>query len=279
MASPASLFDLSAKTVLVTGAGFGLGRAFARALASHGAEVVAADVDFLGAEQTSQLIVQEGGKSSPLAVDVADEKSVAAMAAAVGRVEVLVNNAGIASLVKRVHEMTTEEWNRVIAVDLTGVFFVTRAILPKMLAQGGGTIVNVSSMSAKVSPPRETAYAASKCAMEGFTAGLWNDLAGSNIHVALVIPGPIDTEIWEKDETPSGYNGRKHPPRIVTAAIREAIEKRRHEIIVPKRSPQLVAARLLRFLAPSLLRAGMAWMEPVPADVVERARARARQSR
>ncbi len=131
-------------------------------------------------------------------------------------------------------------------------------------------------MSAEVSPPRETAYAASKCTMDGFTAGLWNDLAGSNIHAALVVPGPIDTEIWEKDETPSGYTGRKHPPRIVTAAILEAIEKRRHEIIVPKHSPQLVAARWLRFLAPALLRAGMAWMEPVPAEVVERARTRDR---
>jgi short-subunit dehydrogenase len=146
-----------------------------------------------------------------------------------------------------------------------------------MLRQEGGTVINVSSMSAKVAPPRETAYTASKCAMEGFTAGLWNDLVGSDIHVALVVPGPIDTEIWEKDETPSSYNGRKYPASIVTAAIMEAVEKRRHEIVVPKRSPQLVAARLLRFVAPSLLRAGMARMEPVPTEVVEGARAQARE--
>ena len=102
-------------------------------------------------------------------------------------------------------------------------------------------------------------------------------LEGSNIHVAIVVPGAIDTEIWDKDETPSAYKGRRHPVRIVTAAIMEAIEKRRHEIIVPKRSPQLVTARLLRFFAPSLLRAGMAWEEPVPAEVVEGARTRARE--
>ena len=162
-------------------------------------------------------------------------------------------------------------------VNFLSSVWTTLAAIPHMLTQGGGAIVNISSFSAKVSPPRETAYAASKCAMEGFTAGLWNDLVGSNIHVALVVPGPIDTEIWDKDETPSAYKGRRHPVGIVTAAIMEAIEKRRHEIIVPKRSPQLVTARLLRFFAPSLLRAGMARLEPVPPEVVESARARAQE--
>jgi short-subunit dehydrogenase len=161
-------------------------------------------------------------------------------------------------------------------VNFLSSVWTTLAAIPHMLTQGGGAIVNISSMAAKVSPPRETAYAASKCAMDGFTAGLWNDLAGSNIHAALVVPGPIDTEIWGKDETPSGYTGRKHPARIVTAAIFEAIEKRRHEIIVPKYSPQRVMARWLKVVAPSFLRAGMAWMEPVPDAVVERARQRHR---
>jgi short-subunit dehydrogenase len=175
------------------------------------------------------------------------------------------------------YDVTADDVELLLRVNFLSAVWTTLAAIPHMLAQGGGTIVNVSSMSAKVSPPRETAYAASKCAMEGFTAGLWNDLAGSNIHAALVVPGPIDTEIWDKDETPSAYRGRKHPPSIVTAAILEAIEKRRHEIIVPKRSPQLAMAKLLRFLAPAILRAGMAWMEPVPAEVVEAARRRARE--
>jgi len=93
------------------------------------------------------------------------------------------------------------------------------------------------------------------------------------------VPGPIDTEIWSKDENPSAYSGAKHPPRIVTDAIFEVIERRRHEIVIPRRSPQLVMARLLRFFAPGLLRAGMAWMEPVPREVIERARARAASQR
>jgi short-subunit dehydrogenase len=153
--------------------------------------------------------------------------------------------------------------------------WTTMAAIPYMLRQGGGTIVNVSSFAAKVSPPREGIYAASKAAMNAFSEGLWNDLAGSNIHVAIVNPGPIDTEIWEKEDEPPTYSGRKHPPEIVTEAIFEAIERRRHEITVPRRSPMLLAARLLRLFFPSLLRYGMAQTDPVPADVIERARRRA----
>ena len=139
--------------------------------------------------------------------------------------------------------------------------------------------MNVSSFAAKVAPPREALYAASKAAMNSFSEGLWTDLLGSNIHVALINPGPIDTEIWEKEEEPSAYSGPKYSPRIVVDAIFEAIEKRRHEMTVPRRNLQLVSARVLRLLAPSILRWGMTRMEPVPDEVIEKARARAAQRR
>src|SRR5262249_27726613 len=129
--------------------------------------------------------------------------------------------------------------------------------------------------AAKVSPPRETMYAASKAAMNAFSEGLWNDLAGSGIHVAIVNPGPIDTEIWLKEDEPVAYHGRKYPPEIVTDAIFEAIEQRRFELTVPRRNPMLMTARVLRLCFPGLLRFGMKKSDPVPADVVERARARA----
>src|SRR5690606_7261929 len=112
------------------------------------------------------------------------------------------------------------------------------AAIPYMLARDGGTIVNVSSFAAKVAPPREALYAASKAALNAFSEGLWSDLAGSGIHVALVNPGPIDTEIWEKEDEPPAYDGKKHPPEIVADAIFEAIEKRLYEVTVPRRSPQ-----------------------------------------
>src|SRR5262249_21058976 len=121
----------------------------------------------------------------------------------------------------------------------------------------------------------ESLYAASKAALNSFTEGLWNDLKGSNIHVALINPGPIDTEIWLKEDEPPTYNGKKYPPEIVTDAIFEAIEKRRYEMTIPKRNPMLITARLLRLLAPGVLRFGMAKTDPVPYDVIEKARARA----
>src|SRR5216683_2256234 len=78
-----------------------------------------------------------------------------------------------------------------------------------------------------------------KAAMNAFSEGLWNDLAGSNIHVALVNPGPIDTEIWLKEDEPVWYDGKKYPPEIVSDAIFEAIEKHRYEMTIPKRNPML----------------------------------------
>src|SRR5437867_12690499 len=112
-----------------------------------------------------------------------------------------------------------------------------------MVREGAGTIVNISSCAAKVAQPREAMYAASKAAMNAFSEGLWNDLAGSNIHVAIVNPGPIDTEIWLKEDEPVWYDGKKYPPEIVTAAIFEAIEKRRYEMTITKRNPTLRMAR------------------------------------
>ncbi len=274
--------DHRGRVVVITGASSGIGYDAAREFARRGSTIVGV----ARREALLQRLVTEcrawSADASYLCGDLGErsfaERVVEDTVARHGRIDVLVNNAGIPSH-KQIYDVTADDVERLMRVNFLSSVWTTLAAIPHMLAQGGGTIVNVSSVSAKVSPPRETVYAASKCAMEGFTAGLWNDLAGSNIHAAIVVPGPIDTEIWEKDETPSGYKGRKHPPSIVTAAIFEAIERRRHEIVVPKRSPQLIAARWLRFFAPGLLRAGMAWMEPVPGDVVERARQRGRLAR
>jgi short-subunit dehydrogenase len=162
-----------------------------------------------------------------------------------------------------------------MAVNFMSCVWTTLAAIPHMLNAGGGTIVNVSSFAARVSPPRESLYAASKAAMSAFSEGLWNDLKGSNIHVALIHPGPIDTEIWEKEQEPGGYHGRKYPPELVADAIFDAIDNRRYEVTIPKRNPALLAARFLRLFLPSVLRFGMARHEPVPGEVIERAKARA----
>jgi short-subunit dehydrogenase len=270
--------DDRSKVVIVTGASSGIGRVAARAFAERGATVVAV----ARREDLLRELVEECRRHSPRSMylrgDLGErsfaERVVDETVATFGRVDVLVNNAAI-SKHKQIYHMTAEEAESVLRINFLSCVWTTFAAIPHMLAQGGGSIVNVSSFAAKVVPPRETLYAASKAALSAFTEGLWNDLEGSGIHVALIHPGPIDTEIWEKEDEPVAFDGKKHPPELVADAIFEVIERRRREMTVPRRNPALVTARLLRLLAPSVLFRGMARMEPVPPEVVARARARA----
>jgi hypothetical protein len=274
--------DYRGKVALVTGASSGIGYVTARAFAARGAIVVGV----ARREPLLQRLAAECRTHSPasgyLAGDLGErafaERVVDDTVARHGRLDVLVNNAAV-SKHKQLYHLSADEVEQVMRVNFLSAVWTTFAAIPHMLRQGGGTIVNVSSFAAKVVPPRETVYAASKAALSAFTEGLWNDLAGSNIHAALVVPGPIDTEIWEKEDEPGAYEGRKYPPEIVADAILEVIEKRRYEVVVPRRNPPLVTARLLRLFVPALLRLGMARWEPVPPEIVERARERARRGK
>ena len=274
--------DYRGKSVLITGASSGIGYVTAKAFAQRGASVIGV----ARREQLLQQLMQECQVQSPasfyLAGDLAErpfaERIVDEAVARYGRLDILINNAAI-SKHKQLYHMSADEAEHVMRVNFTSCVWTTLAAIPYMLRAGGGTIVNISSFAAKVSPPRETMYAASKAAMNAFSAGLWNDLAGSNIHVALINPGPIDTEIWLKEDEPPAYNGPKYPPEIVTDAIFEAIEKRRYEMTIPRWSLQLIAANILRTLFPAVLRFGMAKTDPVPSEVVEKARARAAKGR
>jgi short-subunit dehydrogenase len=271
--------DYTGKVVIVTGASSGIGYVNARAFARRGAIVV-------GVARRGDLLerlIDECRPSSPRSIHLQGDLGERAFAEHVidetvrrfGKLDVLVNNAAI-SKHKQIFHLSADEAEHVMRVNFLSCVWTTLAAIPHLLNGGGGTIVNVSSFAAKVAPPREAIYAASKAAMNAFSEGLWNDLAGSDIHVALINPGPIDTEIWLKEDEPAAYDGKKHPPEIVSDAIFEAIERRVHEMTIPKRNAQLVAARILRLLLPSVLRMGMARMEPVPREVVDRARARAR---
>jgi NAD(P)-dependent dehydrogenase (short-subunit alcohol dehydrogenase family) len=143
-------FDLSGKTAIVTGAGFGLGRVFAETLAEAGASVIVTDRDGPGADETASLIEAAGGKATAMTVDVADPAAIEAMAAEIakdhGGAQILVNNAGITCRSTRLHEMPVEDWNEVLAINLSGVFLCTRAMIPQMLDAGSGSIINISSI-------------------------------------------------------------------------------------------------------------------------------------
>jgi short-subunit dehydrogenase len=187
-----------------------------------------------------------------------------------GRIDVVVNNAGV-SKHKQIYHLTADEVDYVLRVNILAPALLTLAAMPAMLRQGEGWIVNVSSAAGKLPPPRESAYAASKFALTGFTEGLWLDLAGSGIHAAVIHVGPIDTEIWQKTDEPTAYRGRKLPPRAVSAAIFRAIERRQHEVWVPS---MLRLAWWFHLLAPGLFRWGAARWDPVPAEVIAAARLR-----
>jgi short-subunit dehydrogenase len=274
--------DWRGRVALVTGASSGIGRDTAGALTERGCAVV-------GVARREERLRELAGAwqrvapgSGWIAGDLGErpfaERAVRETLARHGRLDVLVNNAALPKH-KHATELSSGEIEEVLRVNFLAAVWTSLAALPAMIRQGGGTIVNVSSFAAEVVPPREAIYAASKRALDAFTEGLWSDLAGSNVHAALVIPGAIDTEIWEKLDEPPAYRGRRHPARVVTDAILEAVEQRRFSITVPKRSPQLVAARWLRFLCPPLLRAGLRRLDPVPPGVFERAAARARGER
>jgi short-subunit dehydrogenase len=216
------------KVVIVTGASSGIGYEAAKAFAQREAIVVAVARREHLLKQLLQEIQGPSPDSCCLVGDLGDQEFASGIVgeslARYGRLDVLVNNAGIPKH-KHIYHTSSEEVEYVLRVNFLSAVWTTLAAIPPMLVQGGGSIVNVSSFVAKVAPPREAIYAASKAAMNSFTEGLWNDLAGSGIHAAIVNPGPVDTEIWDKQDESVAYHGPKYPPRIVVDAIFDASAK------------------------------------------------------
>ncbi len=266
------------QVVVVTGASSGIGHAAALAFARRGAVVVAVARREGRLQELVDACRSHSPGSSYLAGDLAEQpfaqQVVEETVQRHGRIDVLVNNAGVPKH-KQIYHLSSDEAEQVTRINFLSTVWTTLAAIPPMLANGGGFIVNVSSFAAKVAPPREAIYAATKAAMSSFTEGLWNDLAGSNIHVGLIVAGPFDTEIWQKQDEPVAWSGRKYPPKLVVDAIFAAIEQRRFEQTVPRRSLGLLLARGLRLFCPSLLRFGIRRMDPVPEQVIEAARSRA----
>jgi short-subunit dehydrogenase len=272
--SRAPAVDWPNAVALVTGASSGIGYETALAFARRGARVVGV----ARREDRLRALVAVCDGASYLAGDLGErafaEAIVAETVARHGRIDILVNNAAIPKH-KQIYDLAPEEAETVMRVNFLSPVWTTLAALPPMLAQGGGVVVNVSSFAAFVAPPRETIYAASKAALNAWSEGLWHDLHGSGVHVGIVNPGAIETEIWEKLDEPPAFRGRKHSPRIVVDAILDCVERRSFERTVPRRSAGLLSARILRALAPGIMRRAMAAFDPVPDDVLARARARA----
>jgi len=188
-------FNLENRTVIVTGGGKGIGKVYAQEFARAGARVVAADIDEAAAKAVADALAAEGLAALGLAVDIASEESTTAMAGAAleqfGSIDVLINNASLMSVLPRGSwlEIPVEEWDRVMAVNLRGMFLTCRAVFPAMQAGKRGKIVNISSSRAFEGTPNRLHYTTSKAGVIGFTRALAREVGEYGITVNAVAPG------------------------------------------------------------------------------------------
>ncbi|MBX3051066.1 MAG: glucose 1-dehydrogenase [Caldilineaceae bacterium] len=189
------------KIVLITGAGSGIGRATALAFAAHGATVVVSDVNETGGQETVELARQAGGDAIFIGADVSQPEEVAALVAEAvrhfGRLDIAVNNAGIGGAWARTADYPLDDWARVLAVNLSGVFYCMQQEIRRMLAQGGGAIVNVASIAGVRALANAPAYTASKHGVIGLTRAAAQEYARQNIRVNAVCPVFTRTPLFD----------------------------------------------------------------------------------
>ncbi len=191
--------DLNGRCAVVTGGAQGFGRAITERFVSSGARVAIWDHDIALAEQTAKQI---GAAVTAIQVDVSDltavEKARDATLAKLGKIDILVNNAGIAGINKTVWETDFDEWRKVLRINLDGPFICCRAIVPTMVKQNYGRIVNIASIAGKEGNPNAAHYSASKAGLIALTKSLGKELAGYEIAVNAVTPAAAKTAIFDQ---------------------------------------------------------------------------------
>ena len=189
-------------------------------------------------EETAAACRAHSPQSYAVVADLADPASgqriVDEVRERVGPVGILVNNAGI-SLHRHALETTPDDVERVMQVNFLAAVRTTMAALPEMVRAGRGSVVNVTSVAGYIPNPKESAYGASKAALHLWSHGVGIDLHGTGVHVGVLSPGPIDTEIWGKDDVPSSYRGRKYPPQVVADGVAHMIDRELAFLTVPRR--------------------------------------------
>jgi 3-oxoacyl-[acyl-carrier protein] reductase len=192
-------FELTGQTAIVTGAAAGIGEAIARRLAKAGAAVAVADLNLAGATAIAHSI---GGDAFPIQLDISSSASANAAVSGVmarrGRIDILVNNAGIAGKAAPIWEQTDEDWQTVVAVNLLGAVYCTRAVIPHMRSRKYGRIVNVASIAGKEGNPNMSPYSATKAAVIALSKSVGKEVATEGICVNAVAPAVIRTQILDQ---------------------------------------------------------------------------------
>ncbi|MFH1488970.1 MAG: 3-oxoacyl-ACP reductase family protein [Pseudomonadota bacterium] len=192
---------LKDKVTIITGAGQGLGAAYARRFCVEGARVVIADVNVAKSEGLAEELKGKGFEALAVGTDVSDEASTRELARIViekyGRIDVLVNNAAVFSTIelKLMEEISVDEWDRLMSVNLRGAFLCTKAVIPRMKTQKQGKIINISSATVFMGKPYYIHYVTSKAGVIGFTRALAREVGDWNIQVNCLTPGYTETEV------------------------------------------------------------------------------------
>ena len=221
------------KVAFVTGAANGIGRAAALAFAREGAGVVVADVSEQGIQETARLVEEAGGRALAVRCDVARAEDVKAALdktdEAFGRLDFAFNNAGVEQPITAAADLTAEQWDRVVGIDLRGVFLCMKHEIPLMLKHGGGAIVNTSSGAGVKGIAGQAAYCAAKFGVVGLTKAAALDYAKANVRINAVCPGIVETPMMDRFSggTPEGRErviaqepiGRMGKPEEIAAAV------------------------------------------------------------
>ncbi len=190
---------LAGQVAVITGAGRGIGAAIARQLAGLGVTAVLCGRTKSTLDETARAILDSGGKTEVIPCDVTVlhqlEYAAARVDSTFGRVNVLVNNAGVGGFTDALHNLPPEEWDRILNTNLRGVYYAIRTFAPLMIREYGGHIINISSLAGKNALPNGAAYAASKWGLNGLTYSVAEELRSQNVRVSVICPGSVDTEL------------------------------------------------------------------------------------